>query len=118
VRHELLPLLDDLAQRDLVPLLTRTADLSRDDHDLLDALADQIEPTDAKALVAAPLPLARRAIRNWLTIDYPPDLATVDRVLGVARGAATACDVGGGRRVERSQQRLRVVPFGEGANPE
>jgi tRNA(Ile)-lysidine synthase len=118
VRHELLPLLGTLAQRDVVPLLTRTADLSRDDHDLLDALAEQIDPTDAKALAAAPVPLARRAIRRWLTLDYPPDLATVDRILEVARGAATGCDVGGGRRVERSRQRLRVVPFGEGENPE
>ena len=39
VRHELLPLLDDIAGRDLVPLLVRQADLLREEADLLDALA-------------------------------------------------------------------------------
>ena len=36
VRHEVLPLLYDIAQRDVVPLLVRTADVLRDDDDLLD----------------------------------------------------------------------------------
>jgi tRNA(Ile)-lysidine synthase len=109
VRHELLPLMSDLAQRDPVPLLTRQAQLLRDESDLLDTLAEAVDPTDARGLAAAPPALARRAVRRWLTAGHPPDLATVDRVLAVARGEASACDVGGGRRVERSQQRLRLV---------
>ncbi len=109
VRHELLPLMTSLAQRDLVPLLSRQADLLRDDSDLLDGLAAGIDPTDARQLAAAALPIARRAARTWLTTDHPPDLATVDRVLDVARGTAGGCDVGGGRRVERTRQRLRLV---------
>jgi len=109
VRHELLPLIDLIADRDITPLLTRTADLVRDDDDLLDELAGTLDPTDAPALSRAALPLARRAIRRWLTLDgYPPDAATVARVLDVARGIAIGCDVGGGRRVERSDQRLRL----------
>ncbi|MEN9645693.1 MAG: tRNA lysidine(34) synthetase TilS [Actinomycetota bacterium] len=106
VRHELLPLLDELARRDLVPVLTRQADIARHEADLLDALSDALDPTDARALAAAPVALARRAVRRWLTGDHPPDLATVERVLDVARGAALATDVGGGRRVSRHQQRL------------
>ena len=39
VRHELLPLASEIAHRDLTPILTRTADLLRDDDRLLDALA-------------------------------------------------------------------------------
>lgn len=113
VRHELLPALDDIAARDVVPLLARQAALLADDADLLDALAAGLDPTDGKALAAAPLPLARRAVRTWLraTADdesHPPDAATVERVLAVARGDAVACDVGGGRRVCRSQNRLRL----------
>ncbi len=81
VRHELRPLLDDLARRDLVPILTRQADLARDEADLLDELAAAIDPTDAKALVAAPVAIARRAVRRWLTGEHPPDAATVERVL-------------------------------------
>ncbi|MEP7201116.1 MAG: tRNA lysidine(34) synthetase TilS [Ilumatobacteraceae bacterium] len=109
VRHELLPTMNELAGRDLVPVLTRQAGLLRDDSDLLDELAAHIDPTDAKGLIAAPLPLARRAIRRWLATDHPPDAATIERVLRVAAGQASGCDLGAGRRVERSRQRLRLL---------
>jgi tRNA(Ile)-lysidine synthase len=111
VRHELLPLLDDLAARDLVPVLARQAELLRGDAELLDELAAAIDPTDAAALAAAPLPLARRAVRRWLRAgleQHPPDRATVDRVLDVARGDAVACEVGGGRAVRRSAGHLTL----------
>ena len=109
IRHELLPLMNSLAQRDLVPLLSRQADLLRDDSDLLGTLAASLDPTDAHQLAGAALPIARRAVRAWLSTEHPPDLATVDRVLDVARGTASGCDVGSGRRVERTRQRLRLV---------
>jgi tRNA(Ile)-lysidine synthase len=109
VRHELLPMMSELAMRDLVPVLTRQAGLLRDDGDLLDDLALTIDPTDAKGLTAAPAPLARRAVRRWLTTQHPPDAATVERVLRVAGGMASGCDIGSGRRVERSRQRLRLL---------
>ena len=109
VRRELLPLLDDIAERDVVPVLGRQADLLRDDEDLLDELAAVIDVTDARALAAAPRPLARRAVRRWLAVDHPPDAATVERVLAVAGGASRACDVGFGRRVERHAMRLHLV---------
>ena len=108
VRHELLPLLDDIASRDVVPVLQRQADLFRMESDLLDDLVSEIDPTSALALADAPLALARRAVRKWLTAEHPPDLATVDRVLDVARGMATGCDIGGNRQVRRSEQRLRI----------
>lgn len=110
VRHEVLPLLADLAGRDMVPLLCRQADLARDDHDLLDVLAAALDPTDARALAAAPVPLARRAVRRWLTDGYPPDAAAVERVLAVARGETEAAEIATGRRVSRHQQRLRASP--------
>jgi tRNA(Ile)-lysidine synthase len=113
VRHELVPMLDDVAGRDVVPLLTRTSDLLRDDSQLLDELAAGIDPTDAVALATAPVALARRAIRRWLTVEgYPPDAASVERVLEVARGRHVACEIEGGRRVARSSQRLRVTSPG------
>ncbi len=73
VRHELLPLIDDIAERDVVPILARQADLLRDEADLLDELAAGLDPTDAHALAAAPVALARRAIRRWLAGEHPPD---------------------------------------------
>ena len=107
VRHELLPLADEIFDRDVSVLIERAANLLRDDDVLLEELADTIDPTDAVAIAAAPLPLARRALRRWLTDDgYPPSAAALERVLSVARGEATACDLAGGRRVHRSTQRL------------
>lgn len=115
VRHEVLPLLADVAGRDVVPLLCRLADLAAADTDLLATLAvDAVpDPTDARAVAAAPGPLAARALRAWLrtaTDDeaHPPDLTAIERVVAVARGGAVATDVGGGLRVARTAGRLRL----------
>ncbi|CAB4857864.1 unannotated protein [freshwater metagenome] len=108
VRAELLPLMDELARRDLVPLLVRQAEVWRDDADLLDHLAAALDPTDAKALAAAPLALARRAVRAWLSTEHPPDLATIERVLAVARGERAACETNDGRRISRHHQQLSL----------
>lgn len=112
VRHELLPLMSDLSQRDPVPLLARTADVLRADNDFLDELARELDPTDAKALAAAPTPLAYRALRQWLSDPYPPDLATLERILAVARGDVLACDIGENRQIRRSKQRLTLHILG------
>ena len=107
MRHEVLPLLDDVAGRDVAALLARAASLVGDDAALLDALAAELDPTDARALAAAPVPLARRAVRRWLTVDgYPPDAAAVERVLAVARSEIRATEVAEGMRVQRSAGRL------------
>ena len=110
VRAELLPLGSDIAGRDLVPILERTAELLRHDNAFLDDLAAEIDPTDARAIAAAHPVLARRALRRWLTeAGYPPDAAAIERVLAVAAGEGTACELPGGRRVERSRQQFRIV---------
>jgi tRNA(Ile)-lysidine synthase len=118
VRHELIPLIANISQRDPVPVLVRQADIARADADFLDDLATAIDPRDARSLAAAPSALARRAVRAWLRGNHPPDAATVERVLAVARGDASATDVGGGQSVRRSQQRLTVVSTTDGpTNP-
>ena len=115
IRHEVLPLLRDVAGRDVVDLLARTAALARVDTTFLNDAAAALEVSDAKALAVAPPALARRAVRQWCIVQqdhnerYAPDLATVERVLAVARGEASGTDVGGGARVERTQQRLRWI---------
>lgn len=107
IRHEVLPLLDDVARRDVAVLVARAADLLRADDDLLDELAATIDPTDAATVRDAPPPLARRAIRRWLTVDgYPPDAAAVERVLAVSRHEIAACEVAGVGRVGRRDGRL------------
>jgi tRNA(Ile)-lysidine synthase len=113
VRHEALPLLSSIARRDVVPVIARQAALLRADAELLDELAAAIDVTDARALAAAPLPLARRSVRRWLTTPvgrggHPPDAAAVERVLAVARGDVRATEVTGVGRVSRSGRRLSL----------
>ncbi len=116
IRHELLPLCAQVAGRDPVPLLARQAGVLRSEVALLDSLASELlpDPTDAKAVAAAPLPLARRALRRWLRAagdgEHPPSLAEVDRTLAVATGAAAGTELTGGLRVRRKGGRLRVEP--------
>lgn len=111
IRHEVLPLLDEIAERDVALLLDRTASLLRADEQFLDELAADIDPTDAAALAAAPRVLGSRAIRQWLERDgYPPDAAAVARVLAVAAGRTAACELVGGRRVERRGNHLALLP--------
>jgi tRNA(Ile)-lysidine synthase len=113
IRAELLPLMSDIARRDVVPLLERMATVLADDAALAVAAAVTVDPTDARALAAAPPALARRSIRTWLLTatpgGYPPDRASVERVRQVASGERLACEIAGGIRVERHRQRLRVV---------
>jgi tRNA(Ile)-lysidine synthase len=113
VRHELLPLIASIAERDVVPLLTRLADLLAADVDLLEELAEEVDERSVASLRAAPLPLRRRAIRRLLRAPgspgapgYPPDAGAVARVLDVVDGLARACEVRGGARVRRSSGRL------------
>ena len=111
---ELLPLLQDVSNRDLAPVLARQADLLGEEDMLLDELAAGIDPTDARQLAAAPAPLARRAIRRWIieagSQDHPPAGGSVERVLEVARGSAVSTQIEGGQTVHRSAQRLRLEP--------
>ena len=113
IRHEVLPLLSAVAERDVVPLLVRTSAVLRDDDRLLDGLASVLDPTDARAIAMAEPALARRALRRWIGAGgYPPDVATLERALEVARGRAKACELGGGRRLERHRQRMQIVSTG------
>jgi tRNA(Ile)-lysidine synthase len=111
VRHQLVPVLESVAERDVVPILARQAALLADDAAYLDAAAAEIDPTDVRALAVAPRALARRALRRWLRHGverHPPTAAEVERVLSVVDGTAAACEVNGGRRVRRSRGRLRL----------
>jgi len=126
VRTEVLPLLCEVAERDVVPVLARQAELLEVDRSYLDQQAAALDPTDTRALRSAPPALVARALRGWLRSHvsadgekHPPTQAELRRVLDVVAGRATACQLGGGRRVERHDGRLEVVVTGalDGAVP-
>jgi tRNA(Ile)-lysidine synthase len=111
IRHDVLPMLSVLAERDLVPVLARQADILRSESEYLDALAARewpdADPPSARALCEIPTPLGRRAVRQWLG-SPPPSSAEVERVLAVAAGEARATELAGGRAVRRSGGRLML----------
>jgi tRNA(Ile)-lysidine synthase len=111
VRRHVLPVLSDVAGRDLVPVIARQADLLREESSFLDELARAAWPgpdgASARELAALSSVLARRAVRQWLG-PPPPSSAEVTRVLLVAAGRHRATELAGGRTVRRASGRLHL----------
>ena len=114
IRHEVLPLLNSISDRDLVPILERQADILRSGADFLKVESEKVDPTKCDELLAVHSAVARESIRNWIwknrDDDHPPDIATIDRVLAVASLEMRSTDIGSGWRVERTNRILRIVP--------
>jgi tRNA(Ile)-lysidine synthase len=114
MRTEVLPLLDEIADRDVAALLARHAEVTADDVELLSTLSESVDMAVRWPLRGVPLPLARRAVRRWLleagALDGRPiDADTVERVLAVAEGSSVGTDVGSGWRVERRDATLSII---------
>jgi tRNA(Ile)-lysidine synthase len=114
IRGELLPLMADIANRDPVPLLNRTAALARAERADLEGLADQVDPTNTRELVRLAPTVAAVALRRWLTDDlgHPPSAADLERVMEVVHHRVVACEITGGRRVARRDGVLRLEAAG------
>ncbi len=110
IRREVMPLLNDVLQRDVVPLLCRHADLARDAVELLDDLSVKVDPADCRAVAELPPVLAAWTLRRWISREtrspHPLDQAATRRALDVATGCARATDVGRHWRLRRSGGRL------------
>jgi len=116
VRHELLPLMNQVAQRDVVPILYRQATVLFDEREWLESLfpEDQelaLEAADCRELRGWPVARLRRWLRIQLTTGdpfnkVPPTLDEIDRVIAVVQGEVTATEVSGGRRIARKDQAL------------
>jgi tRNA(Ile)-lysidine synthase len=121
LRTEALPLLEEVLGGGVASALARTADLLREDLDLLDGLArgelDRLAARDglpAAETAALPAALRRRVLRGWLRAAAVPDLqavhlAAVDALLVGWRGQGRV-DLPGGAGVVRTSGRLVVLP--------
>jgi tRNA(Ile)-lysidine synthase len=98
LRHEVLPLLEEVLGGGVAEALARTATALREDTELVDALIAQAMTTsataeglDARALVALPDPVRRGVIRSWLLTGGAIGLTDkqirgVDRLITAWRG--------------------------------
>jgi len=118
VRHELIPILCDVAGRDVVPLLARQASVIHEERAWLDEisapdLARGLGDVDCRELRAWPSARLRRWLRVQLSAHdadgvHPPSSDEIERVLGVVRGEVVATELAGKRRLSRSAQRLTL----------
>jgi tRNA(Ile)-lysidine synthase len=119
VRHQLMPLLAEIAERDVVPLLARQAQVLYDDRSWLDSLVGQdtshaLDEVDCRELREWPRARLRRWLRTQLGVvdelgePHPPSSAEIERALRVVDGEVTAAELQGGRRLSRSAQRLAL----------
>lgn len=120
VRHELLPLMREVAQRDVVPVIFRQGVLMAEEEAWLNEITAQdqslgISDVDCRELKTWPLARQRRWLRSVLSQNdnpldtHPPSSDEVDRALAVVRGEVTACELSGGRRLSRTDQRLKLT---------
>jgi tRNA(Ile)-lysidine synthase len=119
VRHQLMPLLAEIAERDVVPLLARQAHVLYDDRSWLDSLVEEdvsraLDEVDCRELREWPRARLRRWLRTQLgVVDelgelHPPSSAEIERALRVVDGEVVAAELQGGRRMSRSAQRLAL----------
>jgi tRNA(Ile)-lysidine synthase len=118
IRHELLPLMQDVADRDVVPLLARQASLVYEERTWLDQLSTDdvftLDQADCRELSTWPKARLRRWLRTQLrSVDegdgeHPPSAHEVNRCIAVVRGEVVATELSGGRRLSRSGQHLTL----------
>jgi tRNA(Ile)-lysidine synthase len=119
LRHEVLPLLEDVLQGGVTEALARTADLVRDDLEALDScatavLAEATEELDAERLAALPRAVRTRVLRAWLAARGAGPLTAertnqVDELISSWHGQGPI-DLAGGVAVARRSGRLVVQP--------
>ena len=124
VRHHVLPQLEAELGPGVADALARTAELARDDADLLDALTADADPgrddLDCALLLELPRPLRRRLIRRWLLrhgaaeVSFEHVLA-VEPLVTAWRGQGPVSVPG--REVVRRDGSLHVQPPAAGSRP-
>ena len=116
-----MPILDDIADRDVVPILARQAAL----HATTNARGSTNSRCDDRAVDAGGRGLSRAAhvapardcvvgcARNCARDDvgdgtHPPSADEVERAIEVVRGNVVATELSGGRRLSRRDQHLTL----------
>ncbi len=110
---------NDVAERDVVPMLARQASVLFDERRWLDELsrddvARSLDEPDCRELVG----WSRARLRRWLRAklatpdvlgeQHPPSAAEVERALAVIDGGVVATELSGGRRLARRDRHLAL----------
>ena len=124
LRRQVLPLLEDVLGGGAAEALARTADLLREDCDVLDVAAESLygrarvddDALDTETLITEPAALRRRVIRRWLTDQgvnavTAKHLHAIDELVSAWRGQGSVAVPGGrvGARLVASRRRGRLT---------
>ncbi|MET0237964.1 MAG: tRNA lysidine(34) synthetase TilS [Kibdelosporangium sp.] len=121
LRHELIPLMEEVLQGGVAGALARTAGQLREDLDALDEIASRVPRTGGELQVADLLPhppaIRRRVLRLWLKDAGVPELTdghlrSADALVGEWRGQGGVW-LPGGFVARRRHGRLCVQPPGQ-----
>jgi tRNA(Ile)-lysidine synthase len=114
LRHEVLPLLEEVLGAGVAEALARTATALRADTELIDSLIDRAMSTaatngglDARALTALPDPVRRGVIRSWLIAGGA--IGLTDKQIRGVDTLVTAWRGQGGVAVGSALRRQRLV---------
>ena len=114
LRHEVLPLLEEVLGGGVAEALARTATALREDTELIDSLIGQAMTTcatpdglDPAALTALPDPVRRGVIRSWLIAGGA--IGLTDKQIRGVDGLVTAWRGQGGVAVGSTLRRQRLV---------
>lgn len=115
VRHEVLPLFEEVLGGGVAEALARTASQIRLDSEALDQLADRASTDRVAELAELPAAIRHRVLRRWLLAagTGPPaaaHVAAVDRLVTHWHGQGPI-EVPGGFGVLRRSGRLMVMPL-------
>jgi hypoxanthine phosphoribosyltransferase len=125
LRHEVMPLLEDVLAGGVVEALARTASQLQEDQDALNLLADHAlelarRPLglDVASLAVAPPPVAARVLKRWAQDAGAAALTSVHvrellRLIHAWHGQG-AIDLPGGYSVARSSGTLMLIAAGQG----
>jgi tRNA(Ile)-lysidine synthase len=114
LRHEVLPLMEEVLGGGVAEALARTATALRDDTELIDTLIDQAMTTcatadglDTTALTGLPGPVRRGVIRSWLITGGA--IGLTDKQIRGVDGLVTAWRGQGGVAVGSTLRRQRLI---------
>jgi tRNA(Ile)-lysidine synthase len=110
LRHEVLPLLEDVLQGGVAEALARTAELMQDDLDVVEAAAAGPHDVEVSALEALPRAVRTRVLRRWALAAGASAVtavhtAALDRLVTDWHGQGPL-ELPGGLRVSRASGRL------------
>ncbi|HMS24259.1 MAG TPA: tRNA lysidine(34) synthetase TilS [Acidimicrobiia bacterium] len=104
MRNELIPLLNEIAGRDVVPLIGRMARHSQADNEYLQKAASALWPGDVastRALSELDPAMRAHALRAWIT-GYPPSENEMERIIDVVEHRRKSVQISGNRTIWRT----------------